>query len=105
MNSGSNEVGLWRTFEWRHHRLAQALVELEELALQPPPNQGVERAKGLVHQDDWWIRRQGASQPDALALAAAQLRRVRSGMTIPVETDEIEELTRARAPAIGGPTQ
>src|SRR5215831_12475188 len=55
------------------HGLSETALPLEELALQRRARDRVERAEGLVHQDDRRVRREGPGHTDALTLAAGEL--------------------------------
>jgi hypothetical protein len=57
-------------------RLADRVMQAQELVLQPRPRDRVERTEGLVHQHQRRVRRHRPRQPDALALAAGQLGRI-----------------------------
>ncbi len=46
--------------------LAHRAGEFQELVLQPPANERVQRRERLVHQEDLGVRREGAGQADAL---------------------------------------
>src|SRR5712691_2430725 len=50
--------------------LPQALLDLSELGVQLGAREGIERAEGLVHQQDRWIGRDRAGDADPLALSA-----------------------------------
>ena len=55
--------------------LRTSLVEAEELVLEAVARDRVEGAEGLVHQHHRRVGRERAGEPDALALAAGELRR------------------------------
>src|SRR5712691_17776 len=77
-------------------RLAQARLQAAELVLQQPPGEGIERAEGLVHQQQWRIGGEGAGDADPLALAARELGGAQGREAIGVEADEREQLPRPR---------
>ena len=54
-------------------RLAQLALDPQELVLEPGARDRVDRAERLVHQHDGRVRRERASETDALALAAREL--------------------------------
>ncbi len=76
------------------HRLADLAVEPPQLVLQPEARDRVERAERLVHQQHGRVCRERAGEPDALALAAGQLRGVALGVGL-LEPDELEQLAGA----------
>ncbi len=59
-----------------HDRLAQFALQPQDLALEFGPHQRVDGTEGLVHEQDVRVDREGARHPDALLLAAGELRRV-----------------------------
>ena len=65
-----------------------------ELVVEPVARHGVERAEGLVHQQDFGVLRERAGERDALAHAARQLVRALLG-ELP-EVDHREQLVGAR---------
>ena len=71
--------GLVDVVRHEDHRLGEARLQVAELVLQAGADERIERAEGLVHQQDRRIGGQGAGEADALALAAAQLRGIASG--------------------------
>ncbi len=75
--------------------LPHLALQAQELVLQTCTHDRVDRAERLVHQHERRVARQRPREADALALAAGELRRValRVGR---IETDEVEELQRAR---------
>ena len=87
-----------------HDRLADLLLEPQELVLEAFAPDRVDRAERLVHEHDRRIRGEGASHADALALAAGELARI--SVTVGrLEPDEVEQLVRPRADALGRPAQ
>src|SRR5690606_410655 len=89
----------------QHDGLAQAVLEVPHLRLQPPPYDRVDRAERLVHQQHGRIRREGARHPDALPLPAGELVRIAVGVHRRVESDESEELCGAVLRALAFPSQ
>src|SRR5262249_13743048 len=87
------------------HGLAQRRPQIDELVLDPSPRQGVERAEGLVHQQQRGIGRERARQPDALALAPGELGRPGGEVAVGVEPDEAQQLAGALALRLLGPAQ
>ena len=71
---------------------AEAASEGAELTLKLSAGNGIERAKGLVHQQDGRIRSESAGHPDALALAAREFSWAATGEFGRVEADELEHL-------------
>ena len=78
-----------------HDRLAQPLLDAEELPLQPLARQRVDRAERLVHQQHRRVGRQRAGHADALRLAAGQLVGVGAAVALGIEPDELEQLAHA----------
>ena len=76
-----------------HDRLAHASLEGEQLVLQAGPHDGVDRAEGLVHQQDGRVGGEGPGHADPLLLATRQLRRV-ALEHLGVEADEVGQLAR-----------
>ena len=81
-------------------RLAQLPLDPQELVLEPGAGDRVEGAEGLVHQHQRRVRGERAREPDALALAARELRRVAGAVVAGREVDEVEQLVR---PLVGLP--
>ena len=77
------------------HRLAQLLLQAEELVLQPSAHDRVDRAERLVHQHQRRVGGERTRKADALALTAGELRgeALRVGR---IEADEVEQLGGAR---------
>ena len=71
--------------------LAELANEFAELALKFRAGNRIERAEGLVHQQNGWIGSEGASYANALALAAGKFVRAAGGEFVRIETDEDEE--------------
>ena len=71
----------------------------QELVLQLGAHDRVDRAERLVHQQHRRVGGEGAGHPDALLLAAAELRRVALGDRR-AEPDEVEQLHRPLARAV-----
>ena len=53
-----------------HHRPGRELVDAEQLVLEDLARQSVERAEGLVHEQDVWLDRESAREASALLHAA-----------------------------------
>src|SRR5215210_3343158 len=56
--------------------LLYVLLDVEELVLEPVAGDRVDGPERLVHEHDRWVGREGPRNPDALLLAAGELRRV-----------------------------
>jgi hypothetical protein len=74
-----------------HDRLVHPLLECEQLVLQSAPHDGVDRAVGLVHQQDGWVGGKGPGHPHPLLLPAGQLGRV-AAQHLGVESHQLDEL-------------
>src|ERR1700749_3707216 len=57
----------------KDHGLAQLLLQFHKFMLQLRAGNGIERAEGLVHEQDLRIGGKSAGQADALALSAGKL--------------------------------
>ncbi len=80
-----------------HDRLADLVLEAQELVLEALAVDRVDRAERLVHQHQRRVGGQRAGDADALALAARQLGRVAARDAVDLlETDEPEQLVDAR---------
>ena len=85
-------------------RLANLLLEAEELVLQTCSHNGVDRSERLVHQHQRRVGRERAREADALALTTGKLR----GETLRIgriEPDELEQLGGARPDPRAGPAE
>src|SRR5581483_11479527 len=86
------------------HRLADLVVQAEQLRLQPEARDRVERAERLVHQEERRVGGERAREPDPLALSAGEL----SGIALRVgglEADELEQLPGALLDALLRPAE
>ena len=92
--------GLVEVVRDEHDRLAQLLLQAQQLVLQPLAGDGVDGAERLVHQQDRRVGRQGPGHPDPLLLPAGQLPRVPVAVLLGVEVDEVEQLVDARGDAV-----
>jgi len=71
--------------------LAEATNEFAELALEFGAGDRIERAEGLVHQQNEWIGSEGPGHANTLTLASGKLVRAAGGEFVRIETDEDEE--------------
>ena len=71
--------------------LAEPANEFAELSSKFGAGNRVERAEGLVHQQNGWVGSEGAGYANALALAAGELVRAAGGEFVRIETDKNEE--------------
>ena len=83
--------------------LAQAAGEIAEFTLELGAGDRVERAEGLVHQQNGRIGRKGAGNADALTLAAGEFARAAMGEFTGIETDKLEHFLDAGGGAGGVP--
>ena len=81
-----------------HDRLVQARLQRDQLILESSAHDGIDGAVRLVHQQDRRICRQRAGHAHALLLSARELGRI-AIQQLRVETDEVDQLTRAVAHA------
>ena len=77
-------------------RLPDLAVDPQQLLLQPGARDRIEGAERLVHQHHGRVGREGAREPDALALAAGELRGVAGAVVARGQVDEVEQLVDAR---------
>src|SRR5262249_47569243 len=98
----AEERGLADVVSDEEHRLAELAEEAAELPFEIRAHDRVERAQGLVQEEDWWIEHQRAHEPDALALATAQLRGVATEARV-IEADHARELGHAFPDPLAGP--
>ena len=75
----------------KHDGLAQPALQVEQLVLEAGPDDRVDGAVGLVHQQHRRVGGQGPGDADALLLAAGQLGRV-AAEQLGVEPDQVDEL-------------
>src|SRR5688572_23436870 len=75
-------------------RLADTVLQAEQLVLEPLPDDRVDRAEGLVHEQDGRIRREGPGDTHPLLLAAGELGRVPLGQR-GIEADQVDQLPDA----------
>src|SRR4051812_34474278 len=85
-------------------RLPEAKAKPVELVLELAPRDRVESTERLVHQDEVGTPHQGASDPDPLPLAAAELMRHHRGKPIRIEPDEFEPFPSLRVAFLTGAT-
>jgi hypothetical protein len=84
--------------------LAEAAGEGAEFALELSAGYGIERAKGLVHQENRWIGRERAGDADTLALAAGEFARAALRIFARIKTDQLKHFCYAGGDAGGVPT-
>ena len=78
-----------------HHRLADLVVQPDDLVLHVAPDQGVECGERLVEEQHRRVTGQGPGQADALLHAAGEL--VGIAALEPGEPDEVDDLARLGA--------
>ena len=84
--------GLFDVVGDEHDGLLQLCLQVEELLLQPLPGDGVDRAEGLVHQQDRRIATESPGDTDALTLPTGELVRETPPVLIGVQPDQVEQL-------------
>src|SRR5690349_5723555 len=82
------------------HGLAHRALDADELLLQPLARDAIDRPERFVHQQDRWVRGEGARETDALPLAAGKLMRVAVAIVGGVESDKREQLVDALGDAL-----
>ena len=73
-------------------RLAQLVLDAEQLVLEPLPGDRVDGAERLVHQHHGRVGGEAAGDADPLLLAAGELARVAAAVLARVEADQLEQL-------------
>jgi len=94
-DSGSEEQGFAQIVGNEYDGLAEAAGQGAEFALEFGAGDGIERAEGLVHQKNGRIGGEGASDADALALAARKFAGTAMGKFARIEADEVEHFIDA----------
>jgi hypothetical protein len=84
-----------------HDRLPEIGLQLQQLPLQLPPDDGVDRAEGLVHEQDVRVRCERPGHAHALLLAARELAGVAAAEGR-IEPDALEQARRRRARRASG---
>ena len=79
--------------------LPQARRQRSEFSLQLGAGDRIERAKRLIHQEDWRIARQGSRDAHTLTLAAGKFAGVPTGEFGKIQTDECEHFANTVADA------
>jgi hypothetical protein len=85
-------------------RLAEVLLQAQELLVQPLADDRVDGAERLVHQHDRRVGGERAGHADALLLAAGELGGVAAG-ELGAEADPFEQLQRVGAGLAAGPAE
>jgi hypothetical protein len=80
-------------------RSASSISDARELCLQVVAGQRVDRAEGLVHQQQLGVGGERAGDPDALLLTSRKLVRVFPAIGVRLETKQLEQLGDPVAPA------
>ena len=83
-----------------HHRLPESLLETAEFPLQLEAGDGVQRAEGLIEEQQGRVDGEGARHADPLALAARQFVRKPRRKCVRVEAHQHEQLAHASLDAI-----
>lgn len=91
-DAGGEEQGLAQIVGDKDDGFAETPGERGKLALQLGAGDGVQRAKGLIHEQDGRVRGEGARHTDALTLATRKLAGIAGGEILAGETDELQQL-------------
>lgn len=83
--------------------LLEPPLYLKKLLLNLHSAERVERAKGLVHQKDGWVRRQGTREANALPLSARKLIGITGSKFLTRQSNDFEHLSHPGADACGVP--
>jgi hypothetical protein len=103
-DAGSEEKRFAKIVSDKDDGFAKAAGEGAKFALKFGAGDGIECAEGLVHQQDGGIGGEGASDADALALAAGKFARAAMGELARVEANEMEHFINASRDAGGLPS-
>ena len=79
-----------------HDGLAKFLMDGDQAVLQANPGDWVDRAEGLVHEQDRWVGGEGTRDPDALLLATGHVLRQPTAKVVGSRPSEIEQDGYAR---------
>src|SRR5713226_8644208 len=99
----SEEQGFAQIMRDKNDCFAEATGEGAELALKLSTGDGIERAEGLVHQQNGRIGGEGAGHADALPLAAREFAGAAAGEFARIEADKLEHFVNAGGDAGGIP--
>ena len=80
--------GLGQVVGDEHHRLADLIVEAQDLVLHVAPDQRIEGAERLIEEHDLGIHGEGAGQPDSLLHPTGEL--IRIAVRMAGEPDQID---------------
>ena len=89
----------------QHDRGAEAALDIAQIILGLGADDGIERAKGLVHEQDCRFSGKGACDADALLLPARELMWKFCGIGARIELKNIEQLTDAALDARAVPSE
>jgi hypothetical protein len=104
-DTGTEDDGLLDVMGNKEHGLSETLLQFAELLLKALSNYGVNRSKGLVHEQHRGIATERSSDSDSLALASGEFVRIPTLVPVGVEADEIEQLAYPGANLVFGPVQ
>jgi hypothetical protein len=94
-DAGSEKQGFAEIVSDEDDRLAETAGEGAEFALEFGAGDGIERAEGLVHEQNGRIGSKGAGKADALTLAAGEFAGAAMGEFAGIETDKLEHFLDA----------
>jgi hypothetical protein len=75
--------------------LFEACEQVAEHVLHFRAGEGIERAEGLIHEQDCGVAGQSAGEADALPLASGDLMRIAMGKIVGIEADSLEQFVAA----------
>jgi hypothetical protein len=102
-DTGSEKQGFAEIVSDEDDGLAEAASEGAEFTLELRAGDGIERAEGLVHEQNGRIGRKGAGNADALTLAAGEFAGAATREFAGIETDKLEHFLDAGGGAGGVP--
>src|ERR1700674_1343925 len=102
-DAGSEKQGFAEIVSDEDDGLAETAGEGAKFALEFGAGDGIERAEGLVHEQNGRIGRKGAGNADALTLAAGEFAGAAMGEFAGIETDKLEHFLDSGGGAGGVP--
>ena len=87
------------------HGFFEALLKVQELALEFMTGNRVERAKGFIEQDDPGIGREGSRKGHALSLPAGQFNGITRSKLVRVKMNEVQERVYPAGSSFGFPSE
>jgi hypothetical protein len=102
-NTRGEEQGFAQIVGDKDNGFAEAAGEGAEFALELGASDGIERAEGLIHEQDGRIGGEGTSDADTLTLAAGKFARMTMREFAGIEADKMQHFINAGGDARGIP--